>query len=76
MLDEKEAVEFVNSENQNLLLLAAKNGKFNIFKSLLEQYDANLYVTDIKMNNCLHYAALNEDQHMIDYILGIDAERR
>lgn len=46
-----------------------------MFQKILIDYNANLYVEDIKKNNCLHYAAQNENRQLIKYIIEVDAEK-
>ena len=67
-------LEFQNKSNSTCLLEAAKANKFEMFKKILS-YGANIYTQDIKLQNCLYYATLNENRSFIKYILNIDSEK-
>lgn len=50
------------------------SAKFNNFHcvSLLVDHGSNLYVIDNKMQNVLHYAIFNENEHMIKFFTSKD----
>lgn len=75
LVEEKKAdVNDVDEKDgKTALILAAKNGKRNIVKYLVEQ-GANCNVTDYKLSSPLIEAALNGDVEMMDFLLQNGAD--
>ena len=74
-ISKDQMIEYESMSNCTPLLLAAKHQRIPMFKSLLYDYGANIYTSDIKLNNCLHYAAMQENEVFIEFINNIDSEK-
>ena len=64
-----------DAENMTALLLAARSNHMEIFKQLILEHEAECYVNDIRLNNVLHYAVINENEEMVNFIVRADAEK-
>eukprot|EP00347_Sterkiella_histriomuscorum_P006025 403354358 len=71
----KEVYEFTDNLNMTPLLIAAKHNNFEILKLLIND-GVNVYTQCSKLQNCLHYAVLNNNEEMIKYLIFADAESR
>ena len=68
-------IEYESMSNCTPLLLAAKHQRVEMFKTLVYNYGANIYTNDTKLNNALHYAAMQENDQLIELINLIDSEK-
>lgn len=67
--------EFSNKDCLTPLLLAAKYNNMGCITMMFEE-QANIYATDNKMQNVLHYAIHNENEQMIKYFVSKDPKQR
>ena len=69
----EEVINYRNKSDRTPLLCASKNDNYEAFR-LLFQIGGSIHVVCLKFNNCLHYAMMNQNEHLIKFILSIDAE--
>ncbi|CDW82347.1 ankyrin repeat [Stylonychia lemnae] len=69
----RDIFDFTDNQNMTPLLIAAKNNNLEIVKFLVKE-GANLYVYCSQLQNCLHYAVINQNSEMIKYLLFSDVE--
>ena len=68
-----EILEFKNKLQNSPLLFAVKRDEGPFFEKLAT-LGASLYTSCTKLMNALHYAVLNENTKMIEFICYADAE--
>lgn len=64
-------LDFTNRENMTPFLVAAKFNKLDCMIYLAE-LGCNIFITDTKMQNPMHYAIINENDEMIKFLVSKD----
>jgi len=64
-------LEFNNNDSMTPILAATKYNNYECV-TMLHESGANLYVTDNKMQNVLHYAIINENERLIKFLISKD----
>ena len=73
LLSVEEMLEYKTKYAMTPLLLAVQFNRNECFKYLVS-IGANLHVKNIRIQNVLHIAAINNNKPIIDYLMGVDME--